>query len=280
MSNNHYVGIELEYSDILCNIAQVRLEKIFNYPFNEWKNSYSTEDKYKLNYNKWNAVCDNTIKNTDGTKCSLTYMIDGNIKPISSIEKHIKYSSGIEAVSPKTNEYNKLISDIKKINEQMLSGGATISRLLDNALHIHIDASNLTIDQIKEIPTKCLPIQKSLTKLLTYDGIEVPLYTENDAELFKECSSINDIKKVYIAKEGHGKYSINHYLNRRIIDIGPWIKKPQHLKTIEFRAYSMSSNIKYIEECLYLSLDIFEYLIKDKPLIDFEKRVDYIESIN
>lgn len=277
---NYLVGIELEYSDILCNVAQIELEKIFNYPFEEWKNSYSTEDKSKLNYNKWNAVCDNTIKNSDGSRSSLTYIEYGKKMPISSKEKHFKYSKGIEVVSPKTNDYKELILNIEKINTAMLSNGATISRHLDDALHIHIDASNLTIDQIKEIPIKCLSIQKYLTKLLTYDGIEVPLYTEQDAELFKKCDSVDDLKKVYIAKKGNGSYSINHYLNRRIIDIGPWIKKPEHLKTIEFRAYSMSSNIKYIEECLYLSLDIFEYLINDKPLIDFEKRVDYIESIN
>jgi hypothetical protein len=274
------VGIELEYSDILGRIAQNELEKIFGYKFTEWQNSFSIENKLKLDYSKWNSIVDNTIKNTDGSKCSLDYMVGNDKYPISSKEQRIEHSRGIEVVSPKTNNYKELMSDIEKINKAMISSGATISRYLDDALHIHVDATELSTDQIKKIPLKCLPIQKSLTKLLTYDGIPVPLYSEQDAKLFIKCNSIYEIKQVYIAKEGHGSYSIDHFLNRKIIDIGPWLKKPHPLKTIEFRAYSMSRNIEYIEECLKLSLDIYDYLVNDTILVNFENRVEWIDSLN
>lgn len=275
-----FLGIELEYSDIYCKDAQNILEKIFDYSFTEWQNDFKASSKQNLNYLKWNLVTDNTIKNSDGGICSVYSIENNEIIPIKTRDDHILYTRGAEIVSPKTNDYKKLISQIKIINEEMLKNGAIIDRKLDDALHIHIDANNLSFEQIKQIPIKCLPIQSYLTKLLTFDGIEVPLYTKEDAELFIKCSSIDEMKEIYIAKEGNGQYSINHNLNRRIIDIGPWLRKDYPDKTIEFRAYSMSKNIKYIEECLYLSLDIYEYLINDKPLIDFEKRVDYIESIN
>jgi hypothetical protein len=274
------VGIELEYSDIKCSVAQDSLEKIFGYPFDNWINSYGSGKKEKLDYSKWNCVIDNTIINSDGSTCSMNYIQNGNLEPIMSKEDHLKYSKGIEVISPPTSDYKKLISEVKKIQSAMFENGATVSRYLDNCMHFHIDANNLTLEQIKNIPIKILPIQEKLDKLRAYEGILMPPYKKEDAEAFTKCNTVEELRDVYICKEKPGSYSINHYLNRRIIDIGPWIKKDFPNKTIEFRGYSMSRNIEYIEECLKLSLDIYEYLVNDTPLVDFENRVDWIDSLN
>ena len=275
-SSNVLVGVELEYSDVNCKTAQQQLENLFSYPFDAWRKSHGTHKKIVLDYSRWNCVTDNTIINSDGTRCSMSYIVDGEMRYIFSPNEHIEHSKGIEVISPPIADYEILLSDVEKINEAMFTNGATVGRHLDTALHFHIDANDLTFEQIKNIPIKMLPIQEALTKFFAYDGIPTPLYRAEEAEAFAACNSMDELTEIYASNGAEYGYSIEHYFNRRVVDIGPWIKKEHPLKTIEFRGFSMSTNIDCIAGCLHLCLDIFDYLINNKPLINFNERVEAI----
>jgi hypothetical protein len=192
-------------------------------------------------------------------------------------EEH-KYWKGIEIISPPTNEYNALLIHVENIIKIILDNGGKVKRSFDNAFHIHIDASNLTFEQIKKMPNRIYDIQDSLTKFFTIDGINVPLYTKNE---IKDLENIDNKDLYYKRYKRVNDEVIRDFdlRGRKIIDIGPYFYKPTQNKTIEFRCYSMSTNIEYIKECIYLSLDIYNYLLNGTEVLDLENRTKYIESL-
>lgn len=277
--SNRLIGLELEYSDILAKDAESSLYSYFGYDFSSWHNCYYGTKKQNLDYSRWNCVTDNTIKNSDGSTCSLTYLDGDKIRPIVARDKFLDKTRGIEVISPATSNYTKLLEDIDAINKLMLANGAKISSGLDNALHIHIDANDIDFDTIRRIPTRTLSVQDELNKLRTEVGIPIPMYAENEAAIYLKTDSPDSLSSLYTSLGNGAGMSINHYLNRRIIDIGSWLKNEKPLKTIEFRGFSMSGNIRYIEECIKLSLDIFDYLIGNSNWPQTVKSIDYIKSI-
>jgi hypothetical protein len=273
------IGVELEFSDINTFEAAKQLSNLFHNDFSLWRDSSSNLKKPILNYSLWNFISDSTIKNTDGTYCLKSYIDDsGSIKNIDiNSGLYRDRMSGIEAISPATSNYDKLFSDIGIITDLVLSNGGKIDRSLDNALHVHVDASDIGLDQILRMPRKILKVQNSLEKFFTKNGLMVPLFTEEDVVAIESSKDLDELYANYLTKQGF--INVNHPWHRYVINLGPWILKDAEEKTIEFRAYSMSQSLEYIKECVFLSIDIFNYLAFDQDIVDLEDRTRYIESI-
>jgi len=274
------VGVELEFSDINTYLAINKIKELFGYSVDFCSDYPSHVSKPILDYSKWNCVIDNTIKNSDGSKCSISYVSDISLVPIPHSSGFVKKSKGVEVVSPATNNLKLLISDTEKVIELILKNGGKISRNLDNALHVHVDARSLDFLTIKKMPLKILKIQDRLKALTTIDGIPVPTYTSKEAKIFYKSESLEDFYKKYCVGVDGKQRSINHYINRRIINLSPWLKQDLNKKTIEFRCFSMSTNIKYIEEAILLSLDIYRYLTDDNQDIEgIFSKINRLEEI-
>lgn len=275
------IGLELEYSDISTKKAVEIVYKYFNLDISKWDDSRSVLDKISLDYSSWNAVSDLTIKNSDSSKMLSTYFEDGKLKRANpeNLEERKKWK-GIEVISPPTNSYQQLFSDIESLSSLLVSNGAKISRYLDNALHIHIDASDLNLDQIKKVIERSYKIQGSLKKFYTYNGIPVPEYTDQDIELFKTAETIEDLYRMYFWSDSRLSTTTNNAMVRRVINVGPWLYRNQENKTVEFRCFSNSYNIEYIKEAVFLSLDIFDYLLSGDLNFDIDQRTAYVESLH
>lgn len=275
---NRKVGIEFEISDIeTYNIAKI-VYKHFKYNFLKWNNRTNIIKKSKLNYNIWNVTSDSTIKNSDGSKCMMTVFIDNKL--VWARPDHKNIWKGGEIITPPSNNYKYILYNLKIIIDILILKGASIKKELDDALHIHVDASDLTFEKIKLMPKKIYNIQNYLIKFFTINGVPIPLYTEDDIYRLENTKSVEEFYKEYIKLDGEElEHKHENARCRKIINLIPWLINPLENKTIEFRAFSATKNIKYIEECIYLCLDIMDYLVYDKIIDDLEERTRYIESL-
>lgn len=208
----------------------------------------------------------------------MTYFDENKIKPARGAQSHLW--KGAEIITPPSNNYSEVLYHLNNIINILISNNGSMKKELDNALHIHVDASDLTFEQIKEMPRKIYNIQDCLTKFYTIDGTPVPLYTKNDIYRLENSHSVEEFYKEYITLNNEElEHKHNNVKCRRVINLAHWLAKPLENKTIEFRAFSATKNIKYIEECIYLCLDIMDYLVYDKIIDDLEERTGYIESL-
>lgn len=281
MKDKRLVGIELEISDINTYAAVELLYNYFDLDIKLWENLLGFPDKLKVSYDQWNAVFDSTIKNSDGSICMFTYINNGNqqgIKKINLKESSL-LSKGVEIISPPTNDYQELAVTINDLVNIMLQNGAKISKKLNNALHVHVDARDVSFEQIAKVPEKIYNIQKSLEKLLVPDTIpKVYSYTDDDLYRFSLASSKEELYSEYMIVNGHPDHPL--YSARRIINIKPWFVNSIENKTFEFRCFSATDNTEYIREAINLSLSIMDYLLYDISLpFDLESKTLYMNSI-
>lgn len=281
MIDNRRVGVELEISDINTYLAVKKIYEYFNLDIDTWINLKGLPYKLEIAYDQWNATFDSTINNSDGSRCMFTYMDNGNqrgIKKQNLLEDSL-LSKGIEIVSPPSNDYYKTLNILKDLIDIMILNGASISNKLNDALHIHVDASDLSFKQIKDIPKKIYNIQKPLEKLLVPDTRpKVYSYSLEDIDLLSRSLSEEEFYSQYMIVNGKPDHPL--YSARRIINIKPWLSNPIENKTIEFRCFSGTNNILYIKECMHLSLSIMDYLVDDiKIPFDLEEKTDHIKSL-
>lgn len=272
------VGLEFEISDINTNLASSIVYEHFSQDYSIWKNIDNIYTKPDLDYSIWNCIGDSTIYNSDGSRCVVSYLDNnGSIKMIDydSVEDMSK-SRGAEIISPPSNDTDQLVNDLYSVLEKIKNNGGKISRNLDNALHIHIDASDLTFEQVRLIPRKCLQFQQELTKLYTFNGMPVPLYTIEQIEELESCIDIESYKKLYFTR--HGVINYAHPGHRFVVNIGPWLKNDLNYKTIEFRAFSASENQAYTKSAIDLSIKLMNFLIYDIELTNVSKAVELIEN--
>jgi len=280
---NRSFGIELEVSDIKTIDVVNLVYKYQKINVDSWKDIYSVKlgNKPKLDYSIWNVVSDHTIKNSDGSICMKTYIANNGLLKNCSVfdgSKDRYMWKGAELISPIFNSVDNFKKELYKYITLLLNNKAIIKRNLDNALHVHIDISDLTFLDIKKIIPKIYKIQNSFVKFLTIDGLPIPLYTKDSIHKLISSKNEEEFWNIYRNMDG----SILHpeaSEHRRIIDIGPWFCKSKNFKTIEFRAYSSSTNIDYIVECVKLSLDTVDCLIKNKDMSWIEEKSKFIESI-
>jgi hypothetical protein len=185
---------------------------------------------------------------------------------------------GAELISPVYNNIKIFKKDLNIYLDLLIKNGAVIKRNLDNALHIHIDISDLSFYNIINMLERIYDIQNSFTKFLTIDGLKIPLYTKEVVQKLKKSKNKKDFWNIYRNIDG----SVLHpeaSEHRRIIDLGPWFCENKNFNTIEFRAYSSSTSIEYIVECAKLSLDTVDCLVNNKDLSWIEEKSKFIESI-
>jgi hypothetical protein len=274
------IGLELEFSDINSDNALKLVYNYFNQDLSNYKYNLNIYKKNKLNYNIWNCVLDDTIKNSDKSYC-MKGVYDNQkflYNTLNNNKNNYKFCKGVEVVSPASNNYNKLLNDTKNVIDIMLNNKASIKKELDNALHIHIDASDLTFKQIKQILKRIYTVQSYFKKFLTKHGIVVPEFTKKEIDNLINIKNKKDFYKQYRTFNNNLLKKTDCHI-RRIIDVGPYFNRPIENRTIEFRCYSMSTNIEYIKECIYLSLDIYDYLLNGTEVLDLENRTKYIESL-
>lgn len=276
-------GIELEFSDIKTIDAAKLVYDYQKINIDDWQDIYNLKlgNKPKLKYDFWNVISDHTIKNSDGSVCMKTYKTEKNTFKKCSVFKGSKdrYKwQGVELISPVFSDLELFKKELKIYLDLLIKNNAVVKRNLDNALHVHIDISDLFFLEVKKIIPIIYKIQNSFIKFLTIDGLPIPLYTKDSVDKLISSKDEEEFWGIYRNMDG----SILHpeaSEHRRIIDVGPWFCESKNFKTIEFRAYSSSINIEYIVECVKLSLDTVDCLINNKDIKWIEKKTKYIESI-
>jgi hypothetical protein len=278
---NRHVGVELEFADINTYRAAQILNNHFGYNHDEWQDEIfrSIDTTSVFDYSKWNFVSDSSILNSNGTYSARSFIENGEvIKADNRIEEHRRKWSGIEVISPKTNSYFKLFENIENVMELMWRNGASVNKSLDTALHVHVDISDLSFEQLKEIPRRIEKIETDLQILST--NVLNPIHSLELVNRLESCSDIDEFCIEYHKVDG-GNYfkSFKMTKNRRVINLSPFLFRSQENKTVEYRPFAMSTSVEYVCGCILLSLEITNLLIAGENMDFLSNRIQNLSKI-
>jgi len=273
------VGIEIELSDIKVVDAARLVYESTGRDFSLWQDRWGPYSKPKLSYDVWNVVSDGSLYNTDGSRCMWTYVDEQGkmckANPAKSSSNRQKWL-GAELVSPALKDVSSLVDSTRTLVGLLVENGATMTRGNVNALHVHVDISDLTFENLIHWPRLIREMQDTFD-ILSTKWKKRAFYTEEEVYRLEECTDARSFWREYRYIKGsvrHGDYD-GH---RRLLDIGPWFNPEKSYSTIEFRGYSATKNIDYISSCIDLSLDTVECLRQGRVVPNLLERVEQMEK--
>jgi hypothetical protein len=255
------IGFELEMSDIVTSDAAEIV-----YGDRKLLPDYSySYDKPKLDYSVWNLVPDSTIVNSDGSVCMKSYVEDGQlVKAFNGRFSPDRFKwKGAELISPVFEEDKIDYTSLENFLTQFKEHGAVFSGDLCNALHIHIDISELTSLQVREIVTMIYLYQPYLEGLgSSWSGSRQ--FSDEEIKRLWETSTIEDWWTEYCTIKGK-QLKPNRIGVRRFIDVGNYFNDIKDFKTIEFRCFRAVGTVEYVMDCIVLSQYLLEMWTRNTP---------------
>jgi hypothetical protein len=278
---NRCVGVELEFADINAYDAAKMLNQHFGYNFDEWQDEIfrSIDTVSVFDYSKWNFVSDSSILNSNGTYSARSFIENGEVvKADKRIEEHRRKWSGIEIISPKTDSYFKLFESLEDVMQIMFSNGAAVNKALDTALHVHVDISDLSFEQLKALPRRIAKIETDLQILST--NVLNPTHSLELVNRLEICNDIDEFCIEYHKVDG-GNYfrSFKTTKNRRVINLSPFLFRAIEHKTAEYRPFAMSTSVEYVYGCILLSLEITNLLVAGESLDFLGNRIQNLSKL-
>ena len=254
------VGFELEMSDIL---TQKAAEIVYG-DLDLWVDRWSGYTKPELDYTKWNLQSDGTIKNSNGTKCMSSYELDGKLHHARNGKKSPDRFlwQGAELLSPiLTDDSWKEQFDV--FVGKFIEARATFNPDNQISIHVHVDISDFTFDEVKMIPKLVFNQQRALD-LLGNDWRGRSFYTLHDVEVLSQAKYWEDYVHELCRDRRLGRvYEITSSKARRIVNTLPYF---EHKKTVEFRCFLPIPDTNYITDCFNLCIDLVESWKKGEPL--------------
>lgn len=281
-------GVELEFNDIKTYDAAKVVFKRSGRNIEDWQDRWGAWSKPELDYTHWNVMSDGSIHNSDGTRCMFTVVEDGELRQARSSKRSEdrKIWKGAELISPAFTVYQEeyLYKELEEILGEFKELGATVTRHGRAALHVHVDVTGSTLDDVKGWLPKLQSVQ-SLLKPLAIDISKSPrkkhpLYTDELIEDLNKAESVEEFLKRYFytrGRVGHG----GQYAVRRLVDVSPALDEKKPYNTIEFRCFTSSLDVEVTREAVGLSRNIVDSLVEKREIdLDFvEEKVRKLEEL-
>lgn len=263
------LGFELDMSDILTvDAAQIVYGDV-----SLWKDRWGTYSKPLLDYSDWNLQSDASIRNSDGTRCMVSFRDEEGKKRLanpSSISKDRYKWRGAELISPafELEDLPRIKVEFEDYIERLVHKGAIFKKYLFSMLHVHVDVSDVPEEEIMLWVQQIYNVQDELDLL---GNSWRKRYKVTPPELEKWKAVIPDRDRVcdllIRTSEGEEKFW-GHDETRRIVDISH-VFREEKANTVEFRTFAGIPNWEYIEACLELSNWLVEQWKNKVPYIDY-----------
>lgn len=273
------VGIEVEMSDIRVVEAARIVYEYFGRPFSSWQDRWGPYDKPDIDYTQWHVMSDGSLYNADGSRCMWTYVDEnGVMRKASSSKKSPDRQKwkGAELIGPATSDFMQLGYDLQNLVTLLHSNGATFTRKNVNALHVHVDISEVDFENLRQWPRLIYEMQDTFD-ILSTKWKKRAFYTEESVERLEAARDQKQFWDEYRFVKGqirHGSFD-GH---RRLIDIGPWFNDSKSYKTVEFRGFSATSNVDHMLGCIELAVDTVKSLCNGSKVENLENRVNELEK--
>jgi hypothetical protein len=264
------VGFELEMSDIKTADAALIVYKDLAL----WKDRWGQYSKPSLVYDRWHLQSDGSIRNSDGTRCMTTFLNEEGQKVLANPSKksvdRLQWK-GAELISPvfTLEDTSKLETQFETMISAFFKKGAFFSKALYDSLHIHVDVSDCTEEEMMHWMPQIANCQLTLNSLgngwpkrnmLTPPELtKFEMAAQEGVESFKE--------QLVRTKEGKVKFW-DHDDVRRIVDMSHRYREDRP-NTIEFRSFSAIPTWSYIEESAELAVWLVEQWKEKVPYKDY-----------
>jgi hypothetical protein len=275
------VGFELEMSDIKTADAAT----IVYGDLAQWKDCYGDHARPTLTYDRFHVVSDCTLYNSDGTVCMDSYRdSEGCYQGADKSEghpDHLKWK-GAELISPAFDwESAGEVADVFSRCEDdyfptFKAAGAVCRADLNDGLHVHLDISELSWREVRELLLAIVPVQWELCRLKSeWGGHQV--FKDKELESLRTAKTRDEFDTCYrtIRSSQGGLYLLPRWQDRirRVVDIGPYLD-PDRPDTIEFRCFRAAMDTAYIAECIEFAREVLKGCHRTGFWKEIEQRVE------
>jgi len=280
------VGFELEMSDIKTADAAEIVYKDLGL----WTDRYGAYSKPHLKYDRWHLQSDGSIRNSNKTRCMVSYLDSNGRKKLanpSSISLDRFKWQGAELISPVfyIEDSEKIKEEFEEFINPMIKKGAVFERHLYNSLHVHVDISDVELEDLMFWMKEISLVQDTLDSLGN-DWKKRNKISPVELMRFLDAADHADVDKfkelLRRTPTGETKFW-DHDDIRKIVDMAHRFRDDRP-NTIEFRCFSPIPIWGDIKSSIELCVWLVEQWKAKVPYIkyyqEFEERVRAIKKSN